>query len=711
MRPQVTIPFLLCLLLAATSIGSSQNFWDRINGPQSAHVTCLAVVSGNAVFAGTEKGILRSTDNGESWEESGLADVSVKSLAIAPNGYIFAATNSPWVWRSTDNGSSWQSFEIVNSNLERCSLFSLGCNATGDLIATTDAPQVNAIYRSTDYGEHWTWQYTTASPSSGSPGHVVLDNSGNAFAGPVSPNRLFVSTDHGVSWWARPLPTVTNVACLAMSSRGHLFVGGLGNVVRSTDCGLSWTSATSGLAGLAVLDIAAGSGDTMFAATYPDGVARSTDNGLTWAPTALGHAVAAVAMNSVGTLFAGRVSIFRSSNCGNDWSRLEAGWQDLHVTSLVANRGDTLYTAGAGEGIFTSTDHGISWSELPTGLRHELIAGGLAISPQGHLFVAVYRDFVWQYLRSTDNGRHWVGLNTGALLYPVFNDSGHIFATYLTLGIEGYGYIGVKRSMDNGETWGTITTGLRGDIITTVIINGSGDLFVGTDEGIYRSTNRGELWTAVNSGLTDKVIRGLAVSRSGHLFAATGTDYADKVFRSSDNGENWVHQFSLPRNSGIRAMVADAGGKVFIALDSMGVYLNGVKCNGGLDNLIVRLLALDHGGYLYAATDGGIFRSRISTTGVVELPRELPATYRLEQNYPNPFNPGTIISSRLAVASHVKLVVYDLLGREVATLVNEKRAAGMYQDFFDGSGLASGVYIYRLTAGQFIDSRRMILLK
>ncbi|RPH33056.1 T9SS C-terminal target domain-containing protein, partial [bacterium] len=62
-------------------------------------------------------------------------------------------------------------------------------------------------------------------------------------------------------------------------------------------------------------------------------------------------------------------------------------------------------------------------------------------------------------------------------------------------------------------------------------------------------------------------------------------------------------------------------------------------------------------------------------------------------------------------ASQVELVVYDLLGREVAVLVKERRAAGSYQDTFDGSGLASGMYIYRLTAGSFVQSRKMLLLR
>ena len=95
----------------------------------------------------------------------------------------------------------------------------------------------------------------------------------------------------------------------------------------------------------------------------------------------------------------------------------------------------------------------------------------------------------------------------------------------------------------------------------------------------------------------------------------------------------------------------------------------------------------------------------------VKVMTEVPKQFALDQNYPNPFNPRTVVSSQLPEASNVKLVVYDMLGREVAVLVNERRVAGSYKDTFDGSALASGVYVYRLTAGQYVESRKMVLMK
>jgi hypothetical protein len=110
-----------------------------------------------------------------------------------------------------------------------------------------------------------------------------------------------------------------------------------------------------------------------------------------------------------------------------------------------------------------------------------------------------------------------------------------------------------------------------------------------------------------------------------------------------------------------------------------------------------------------------------STTTDVTGPGTTPAAFRLEQNYPNPFNPATVIRYQLPAATSVNLAVYDLLGREVALLVNEKKPAGSYVVQFsakggsasggDGSRLSSGVYIYRLSAGQYVESRRMVLVR
>ncbi len=94
-----------------------------------------------------------------------------------------------------------------------------------------------------------------------------------------------------------------------------------------------------------------------------------------------------------------------------------------------------------------------------------------------------------------------------------------------------------------------------------------------------------------------------------------------------------------------------------------------------------------------------------------EKPKDIPKSYALLQNYPNPFNPSTTVSFTIPKASFVTLKIYDILGREVGTLVNERLEAGIYRQQFIGNNLASGLYIYRLTAGTFVETKKMVLIK
>jgi hypothetical protein len=117
-----------------------------------------------------------------------------------------------------------------------------------------------------------------------------------------------------------------------------------------------------------------------------------------------------------------------------------------------------------------------------------------------------------------------------------------------------------------------------------------------------------------------------------------------------------------------------------------------------------------NGKYIYRLkqvdTDGSFEYSK-----QVEVNVEIPNVFALAQNYPNPFNPVTSISYQLAASSHVTLTIYDMLGNEVTTLVNQSQDAGKYTVTFNASKLSSGTYIYRLQAGDYISTKKMILIK
>jgi hypothetical protein len=181
--------------------------------------------------------------------------------------------------------------------------------------------------------------------------------------------------------------------------------------------------------------------------------------------------------------------------------------------------------------------------------------------------------------------------------------------------------------------------------------------------------------------------------------------------RSSDNSSGWQDGSSLDLSS--------------ISIDTAGSFLEGVidlEFMSGASPPRVYLAvgkydSLDGGVLLAQApagnADGNIDSNEFAPIDIISGVRDgsMPASFALYQNYPNPFNPSTIIKYELPHSSFVTLNVYNTLGQEVSTLVNENKAAGTYTVEFDGKKLASGVYFYRIQAGQFVQSRKMIVLK
>ena len=116
---------------------------------------------------------------------------------------------------------------------------------------------------------------------------------------------------------------------------------------------------------------------------------------------------------------------------------------------------------------------------------------------------------------------------------------------------------------------------------------------------------------------------------------------------------------------------------------------------------------------LFAATNGGVWRRPLSEmiTDVNDKENYLPTNFALQQNYPNPFNPATEINYSLPRSNMVSIRVYDVIGNEIANLVNEEKPAGRYSVNFNASNLSSGVYFYRMQAGSFVETKKLILLK
>ncbi|MBV6421056.1 MAG: hypothetical protein DAHOPDDO_02325 [Ignavibacteriaceae bacterium] len=397
------------------------------------------------------------------------------------------------------------------------------------------------------------------------------------------------------------------------------------------------------------------------------------------------------------SLLAGTVNgVFRSTDYGDTWNltlppTILPFVDDFALDSIV--RGNRNLYAGGQGGVYISKDDGINWQAINSGLENSEVRS-LAVIPnetEGSILLAGTTEGIF---RSSDNGESWApsGLtNLKVYAITVFKDEAD--STIILTGIDReYTNLSncIFHSSDNGQSWieSSSPTLWAGSFAIIPNETNGMNIFSGTYSSVYLSTNNGSDWTHISAGL-NRSVYSLATYLNGasgnNIFA--GTIFGG-VFLSTNNGANWTAV-----NSGLS-------------------YEN---------DYIYSLAVLDQ--YIFAGTlnpDGGVWRRPLSemVTSVESDPENFPAQFILEQNYPNPFNPSTVISYRLPVSSDVTLKVYDVLGEEVATLVDEYKPAGKYEVEFNAlssfrlvRNLTSGTYFYQLRASSFIETKKMSLLK
>ena len=370
------------------------------------------------------------------------------------------------------------------------------------------------------------------------------------------------------------------------------------------------------------------------------------------------------------------------------------------VYSFAVRAGGEVF-AGTGSGICFSTDDGQSWI-------HEygaFVIPSLTVDLTGNIYAGTAGTGIF---RSTDNGTTWV---------PA--DSSHNWVSALT--IDNIGDIfagcmpgGIYLSTDRGVSWQARDSGLTSMWVYALAASRNGSVFAGTANGVCRSTDNGTHWTSINAGMGDSSINCLNVDESSHVLCGT----QNALYLSTNNGDTWT-KTDLPTNQ-VTSIVTIPNGGIFVGTFQEGVYhstnygATWTQMNGGFLYPSLVSLALDSTGHLLVGSMGSeVYRSVNSVTSVHRPESPKPQACILYQNYPNPFNPTTVISFELPAESLVSMRVYDLLGREIAVLMHEKKQAGSFQLVFDASKyrLSTGIYILVLKAGENQLVRKMILVK
>lgn len=392
--------------------------------------------------------------------------------------------------------------------------------------------------------------------------------------------------------------------------------------------------------------------------------------------------------------------VFTSSYSQNAWEKTSCP-DNSQTNSIAVNSNGDIFAA-TDNGLFRSLDDGDNWSNLGVNLGLRLVF----IGPADEVFITTNHQ--GSVLRSTDNGSNWdsIGLTSWQNSLAI-NSNGDIFA-----GTDNHG---IYRTTDNGQHWEHTMNGLTSDHITSLLINSNQFIFAGTIfGGIFRSADNGESWTQINQGLTTNYITSLALNSSGDIFAGTS---GHGIFRSTDNGDTWseINHGIIGENRWIRSIIISTDGDVF-AGTSDGVLQsenNGetwVNINEGLIDHNVRTLS-NNPDEIFAGTGAGVFKRLNSITSVNISDTQIITSFKLYRNYPNPFNPETKIKFQVPKECNVEIKIYDILGSEIFELLNERKEAGIHEIRLNAAQLSSGTYIYKIVAGEFVQTMKMLVLK
>ncbi|MCX6160444.1 MAG: T9SS type A sorting domain-containing protein [Ignavibacteriae bacterium] len=628
------------ILYAGTNRGIFQStnnglFWGQ-NSLNNKAITSI-LINSNYIFAGTsDSGIFVSSNNGVNWTpcNAGLTNKSINVLMLC-GSYIFAGTHGG-VFLSVDNGNSWtpKNWGFCSNPFEITSLAVVGTNVFASSYWGCD------VYRTFNYGNNW-YGAGTGLPASYYISKLVSDGT-NLYAGTTYnagdySTGLYISTNNGNFWNNFDNGQISgNISGISISGQ-NIFTSSLNEWINQNTMG---------------------------------GVFRSTNNGLNWIKSSEGlYNLTLTPIVNIGTyLFTGNKGLYISTNTGTNWSKINSPSVNKQINALSAS-GTNIYAGTEDSCIFVSSNFGVDWT-------HIVNNGAPNISHVTALGVSgtnIYAGNNWLYISS-----------------------------------------------NNGNTWRIIdTANLHVSGIQDILVSGT-NVFAGfSTGGICRSTNNGLNWVSVNNGFTYPYYYFMSMAKDGQNIYACFY-WGKGIFMSTNNGDNWIKISNEITNRNFSTIVA-YDSKIFVGADSVIYYstnlgVNWNSINQGFpaynyDPLINKLHISNN--YIYATTNfKSVWRRLLSDfTGIQKISLEIPSSYSLSQNYPNPFNPSTTIRYDLPRAGVVKLAVYDIMGREVEILVNARQAAGSYEATFDGTRFASGVYFYRLTAEGYGETKRMTLIK
>jgi photosystem II stability/assembly factor-like uncharacterized protein len=690
--------------------------WTAVNEglPPQTWVHSLAFLGKN-LFAGTDNGVFLSSNNGTSWNQTSLANFTINAFAVLGSN-LFAGTISQGVFRSSDNGASWASVGVD------CSIMAFTVSGNNLYAGSMRNPWSGSVFLSTDNGINW-----TETNLKNAPIRALKASGSYLFAGGNS--GFNYSTDEGSSWTQLNIGLKsTQIESLTFLD-SNLFAGtGYSSIFRSSDNGTDWVKADSGLMSFTAIAFAV-SNNNLFVGmngmgSY-GGVYRSTNDGISWTPTGLINTYADVFTVSGKNVFAGTNNgVFLTTDDGLNWTPI--GLKNIFITSLVIS-GKNLFAGTDGKGVFRSTDNGVNWDSVNTGgLTKTSVLEMTAIGT--NIFAVANR----RLFLSTNNGSNWIDVNAGL---PITISSISVCGSNLLAAGNG-----VFLSTNNGASWKDIGPGLPASTdILSLAIDGT-HIYAGTfGTGVWRrplseiisSVWQGSIKVKDNGNISQSLTFGQTPSATDGIDASISESPLppapfgfDARFHLPTGDDSWMDYRSSSKDTIkwiMKFQPGSSGYPITFSWDKIALPKGKITLTDAITGTIVNVDMTANSSY--TLTNSGIssliiqYISASTPTSVKNINTEIPTVYSLMQNYPNPFNPTTVIKYGLPGNSNVKLMIYNVLGQLVESLVNGMQSAGFHVVTWNASNKASGIYLYSIEAvsadskENFHSVKKLLLLK
>lgn len=405
-----------------------------------------------------------------------------------------------------------------------------------------------------------------------------------------------------------------------------------------------------------------------------------------------------------------------------------SGVTDMIITdngSILVATGSV--TGGQQGGIRRSSNGGTSWENV----AYYYVGRSLCKGSNGHIYASYweYPAFTESLYRSTNDGVTWTVVHRLGASDNIFAIAEKDNNNNLFIGTR----YGVKVSTNGGANWSLVSSGPT-TWVKDILVKDN-DVYAATVSGVFKSANNGSNWIQMSGVQAGDTVVKLS------LFAP-GTDAGNRqVVAGTQNGkmyEEGAELFLIAFTTGQAHETSGFGSLgtlILLSQFSRGndpglVYTVGKngptwtprQINEGLPgNRPISSVAVPppsrgenftaYLGYFENTNNGAKIFKRDMNTSVQQVSSEIPEGFELKQNYPNPFNPSTNFEFRIADFGLVTSKVYDIHGKEIRTLVNNKMKAGAYNYTFDASGLTSGVYFYTLQTAEFKETKKMLLVK